>query len=341
MNKKPSITFFIEGQEHVRFVEEYIIISKYLGFGVKIASLENLNLNIKIDEIEVNVIKKNDLRKYFKNINTEWVFTTTPGVGSFYFPKSKNNNIKNKTQYVYVFHSLVSPNQVYIENSFKNFDVILSPNELITEQLKFVSSKKVKIITVGYPVLNQYKDDNKSPRADNVLIAPSWGDDSFLFDYEFMNTLTTDLLRNESKIIVRPHPMHIDRLKNDNKFEMLDINFDFNKNLNNLNDFSLLITDWSGIALEYYYLTKGKIVFIDGLKKIRRKLTKKENTVELIEDKIRNKIGIVIKKDENIENIRTKNFSITQRSEEYIQSLYTPKFNSQNVAKIIENFINI
>ena len=73
----------------------------------------------------------------------------------------------------------------------------------------------------------------------------------------------------------------------------------------------------------------------------KRKLTKKENTVELIEDKIRNKIGIVIKKDENIENIRTKNFSITQRSEEYIQSLYTPKFNSQNVAKIIENFINI
>jgi|MDTC01.1.fsa_nt_gb hypothetical protein len=341
MIKKQRVTFFIEGQEHVRFVEMYMLICKNLGFDITVASLENLEFNVEVSEIKINVILKSNLRSYFTNINTDWLFTTTPGVGSFYFPKSKNKNKTKKTRYVYLFHSLVSPNQVYIKNSFSKFDVILSPNKIITEQLIFITSKKAKIYTVGYPALNHYTDGTNASNAGRVLIAPSWGEDSFLFDYEFMESLTRVILNKDSKITIRPHPMHIERLKNDEKLKMLNVDFDFNKNLNNLNDFELLITDWSGIALEYYYLSNGKIIFVDGVKKIRRKLTSKENSIELIEDKIRKIMGVILKRNESIQNIYTNNVLITKNCEEYINSLYTPKFNFEDVSKIIKNFIKV
>ena len=44
MDKKTKTTiFFIEGQEHVRFVEPYISIVYNIGYEIKIISLENLN----------------------------------------------------------------------------------------------------------------------------------------------------------------------------------------------------------------------------------------------------------------------------------------------------------
>ena len=338
MNKKISITFFIEGQEHLRFVLSYILICRDLGFEIEVISLESLDLDIS--DVEIKIIEQSNLRESFKNIRTDWLFTTTPGVGSFYFPKSKKGFINKRTKYVYLFHSLVSPNEVYLDKSFEKFDVILSPNRLITEQLKYVTSKNVKTFTVGYPALNQYKENTKFTNKKTVLIAPSWGEESFLLDHKFMEKLVKSMSKIYDKIIIRPHPMHLAMLQKQKKFKNPKISYDFDKNLDYLNDIQMLVTDWSGISLEYYFLTNNKLIFIDGTKKIRRKLSKQEKGIELIEDKIRNIIGTIISKNEDLGNVLTKNISISHKEKIFMEALFNPKFVNNDVKEIIKTFTN-
>ena len=48
------------------------------------------------------------------------------------------------------------------------------------------------------------------------------------------------------------------------------IKIDFDKNLNYLKNISLLITDWSGISLEYYSIEQGNIIFVDTPKEEKK-----------------------------------------------------------------------
>jgi hypothetical protein len=339
MVKKSSVIFFIEGQEHLRFVEPYILILRDIGCEISITSLEELKFNEENLDLKVNLVNKNNLREYFRNISVDWVFTTTPGVGSYYFPKSRNQITKKKIRYVYVFHSLVSPNQVYLDKSFYKFDIILSPNRLISDQLKFLTPKKVQIHTVGYPVLNHYQQNRKTLEDSIILVAPSWGKNSFLFNYFFMETLVERLSKLNKKIIIRPHPMHIEKIINDQRLNNLNIEIDTDKNLNYLKDVSLLVTDWSGISLEYFHVTNNPVIFIDSLKKKRRKLTKKENSMELIEDKVRDIIGQIIKVEDVVGcNL---NLEISQNKEnlKYLSSIYSPEFNYDVIKIKIQHFL--
>jgi hypothetical protein len=52
-------------------------------------------------------------------------------------------------------------------------------------------------------------------------------------------------------------------------------------------------------------------------------------------------MGVILKRNESIQNIYTNNVLITKNCEEYINSLYTPKFNFEDVSKIIKNFIKV
>ena len=54
-------------------------------------------------------------------------------------------------KYIYFFHSLNSPNENYSKNSFNGFDLIFSPNQVISEQLSYlVNLKTTEIVTTGY-----------------------------------------------------------------------------------------------------------------------------------------------------------------------------------------------
>jgi YidC/Oxa1 family membrane protein insertase len=339
MVKKSSVTFFIEGQEHLRFVESYILVLRDIGCEITITSLEELKFTEENLDLKVNIVKKNNLREYFKNISGDWVFTTTPGVGSYYFPKSRNQTTKKKIRYVYVFHSLVSPNQVYLEKSFYKFDIILSPNKVISNQLKFLTRKKVQIYTVGYPVLNHYKQKYETSEDTIILVAPSWGKDSFLFNYSFMEALVERLSKLNKKIIIRPHPMHIKKLINDQRLNNLNIEIDTEKNLNYLKDVSLLVTDWSGISLEYFYITNNPVIFIDSIKKKRRKLTKKEDSIELIENKVRDIIGQIVKVEDVVGCNLNLEISQNKKNLKYLSNIYSPEFNYDIVKIKIQKFL--
>ena len=327
-----KIVFFSEGLEHTRFLEP--IINKLLeipDIEIWYYSLdhdEEIKMSKNVDFIH---IKRKQLLTSLKKIEADYFFTTSPGVGSLYFPKSKHVG-----KYVYTFHSLLSPNEIYKKNSFTNFDIIMSPNDLISLQLKLLISKKTRIITTGYPLFTALKKSKIKQKT--VLIAPSWGKNNIFTDHNFENLLI-NLSSKNYDIIIRPHPMQLGLFDNNTlkKYKNLNVGFDFKKDLNNLGEYSILITDWSGIALEYYKLTQRHILFTDTPKKVRRKLTNKERDIDLIEDSIREKLGYVFKLNEDLdpllESVNKYKFS---EDKEFLETIYTPLFDNFSIDEIFK-----
>ena len=294
MNEKATI--FIEGLEHKRFIEPYITALED-ELEIEILSFED----IKFDNYTTTILEKNNFNEYLLNLKSSIFITTTPGIGNAYFPKSKTFPKVDRPKYIYVFHSLVSPNEVYSKNSFSGFDIIFSPNSIISEQLEFLVSSKTKIFSTGYPLIsNNYYFQNKVSENKNVLIAPSWGKNS-LFKVVDIELLIRNLQSQNFNITLRPHPMELDLIENFVNFS--EINIDQNKDLNNLAHYDYLISDWSGIAIEFSILTNKKTIYIETPKKIRRKIKKSEKHIKLIENEIRSSAGIVLT------NINQINFS--------------------------------
>ena len=183
---------------------------------------------------------------------------------------------------------------------------------------------------------NLKRCDKNSRDTNNVLIAPSWGQDNLFsdnFNKQFLNLI--EILQNsEKKIFLRSHPMdieHVTKLReNKNTNLYLPNKIDFQK-------FDYLITDWSGISLEYFYSTKKIVGFLDTPKKIKRKLRNKELQLDLIENMIRNRIGPVI--DLNNIDINVL-FDFEYKVSDYIESLFSPEFQSKNVEEVLSNIFN-
>jgi len=328
-------TFFIEGKEHERFVYPYIEILIKNKLPIKVYSFDYLVIN-GVDSSNIEQIAKKDFLRFCLNLESDYFITTTPGIGNSYFPKSKIRKKSKRPLNIYVFHSLVSPNEVYSKNSFNGFDYILAPNSIIADQLKYITSKKNNIFTVGYPVIsNNHYISYVGSKSNKILIAPSWGPNSIFQDQRF----TDELIKNidiELKITLRPHPMEIELLKRFSKYK--NIGFDYNKELKNLGEYQFLITDWSGIGIEYSAITSNKAIYILNEKKKRRSLKNKEKNLKLIEYEIRKTCGVLIEKG-NLNELnqltkRRKDFYIQDTN--YLDKITTPKFDEHKFLKIFE-----
>ena len=315
--------FFIEGLEHLRFVEPYMKSIINSDYEIEVMSFENLLL----DDFKTILINKDEFNKFCLNLNSEYLITTTPGVGNPYFQKSKILPKSKRPKYIYLFHSLVSPNEVYSKKSFIGFDYIFCPNEIIASQLKHLTKKSTKIFSEGYPLLtNQHYFQKKfDSHNQKILIAPSWGKFNLFKDGHML----TDLIENigtEYEIYLRPHPM--EDLDTNTKNNLSNVIFDFEKDLKNLAYFDYLITDWSGIGIEYSILTNRKTLYVNTIKKKRRKLFLAEKNLELVENKIRKSAGVEINFDNlsEIESYLTTDLNIYD--DNYINKIKEPRFNT-------------
>ncbi len=315
------IIVFIENQSYLNFTKPYLDSLIRMNIEFQIFSLEN----IKIDDIENEKIKffnsKKTLNKALINLECDYFITTTPGIGNSFFPKSKILPKSKRPKYIYFFHSLVSPNENYAKNSFNGFDIILSPNNTITNQLKYIVGEKyTKILTVGYQHLE--KNNKEHINTNNFLIAPSWGKDN-LFSDKYNQQLLQMIERlkdNEKNVFLRPHPMDIEILKKLEKINGINL---YSTNDINFRNFDCLITDWSGISLEFFYSTRNVVGFVNTPKKIKRKLKRVERKLNLVENMVRNKIGPIL----DVENLDLELlFNFQYQKSEYIEKLFLPEF---------------
>ena len=118
-------------------------------------------------------------------------------------------------------------------------------------------------------------------------------------------------------------------LSKPNSFESFNnVQIDLNKDMKSLVYYDYLITDWSGIGIEYSILTNKKTIYLNTVKKKRKKLSFSEKKLVLIEDEIRKTAGIEIKLEKLNDINKYLDSDITISDNSYINSIKEPEFNS-------------
>tara|TARA_B100000902_G_scaffold308864_1_gene298150 strand:+ start:3079 stop:4065 length:987 start_codon:yes stop_codon:yes gene_type:complete len=324
---------FIENDSHYRFVSK-LVEKLYKENKLRIISLEPISHLIDHENITLSVFSQSkELISSLLNLKCDLFFTTTPGLNSSSFPKSKISPKNKRPKYIYLFHSLVSPNEMYSKNSFYNFDYIISPSETVGEQLKLLVRKKTKILNFGYLLFDNIKPYSFENCKEKVLIAPSWGDQGLSKNLSAIQKIIKSFDTNKLGAVFRPHPMNIDDF-DDKNFVLDNCEIDLNLDLKNLQDYKFLVTDCSGIALEYYFLTERPVLFINVPKKRKRNLTFEEKKLNLIEDDMKQIIGTTIEPDEIDENNIIPYIDNLKHARNFIDGVCI----SENVVKKIINY---
>jgi hypothetical protein len=229
-------------------------------------------------------------------INCKKLILTTPDYGN------TMKVSKNCDELIYIFHSLVSTYYAYKERAFDAYDVICcaGPHHYREFKKKNKNIKK-KLLRAGYPYLDTLiKNKNNYLVGKKILIAPTWNPEEANYYYINYFKLIDLLLRNNHKVILRPHPEFLKRFKP--QIDILNNNFKHLKsffldvdhsNFHSMNESKLMITDWSGIALEYAFIYKKPILFLNTKQKLLNKKIISRN-YSIIEKVVRKKIGLII-----------------------------------------------
>ncbi len=335
-----EIVFFSEGNQHTRFFEpllDYLI--KNNQNKITLITLDETDELIKDNKFSRKLVPKNNIEKIkiLKNIEADYFITTTPGIGHSYFPKSKIVPSDRRPKYVYIFHSLVSPNEMYLKNSFKNYDLIFAPSEKIKRQLSTLVSKNTKILVSGYFLFDsQSSHQNTIGDSKNILIAPTWGNDGLITNLDKLEALSNLYAEHKYKLTIRPHPMtFLDKIliKKLEKF-----NLDTSNEVKNFGIYDFLITDFSGIALEYYFFTRKPTLFIESNKKIKRKIKKAEFKFSLIENEMQEIIGSKFKIDKDYNKYVYPTILNSEKADSFIETFQNKKSSVKYVGEfLLEN----
>lgn len=264
--------------------------------------------------------------KFFLTLKSKILIMDMPDLNTFHIKRSMIFPV----HYVYLFHSMFSIHSYLRKGAIDNYDTIfcVGPHHIdeIKETEKVYGLKPKKLIKYGYGRLDTLIIEKENHlehinRENLILIAPSYGEKNLLETCGI--ELIEILLQLNFKVLLRPH---FRTLKNSRKL-IDNIKKKFGKKKNFILETGVIpptlfhtsltmISDWSGIALEYAFTFERPVIFIDVPKK---NLNPQVNDIKLdpIELTIRNKIGYVVSPN-NLEKIiqifdnlekNTKNFN--------------------------------
>jgi YidC/Oxa1 family membrane protein insertase len=244
-------------------------------------------------------------RTIFFQINQADVFVLTMmDLGNMQLKRSLH-----PVHYVYLFHSMGSTHMVDHENSFDHYDSLFcaGPHQMAEirkrETLKNLSAKH--LFDYGHPRLEEVIERGKAcsfQKQDGdppiVLIAPTWGDSS-LFN-TCGRALILVLLNAGYHVIMRPHYQSTrqshrtiaevrDAFVRHDRFEYVGHMGETDSILRS----DILISDWSGMAMEYALGLEKPVLFIDVPRRIRNPRWEELGMVPL-EDSIRSRVGEIL-----------------------------------------------
>lgn len=239
------------------------------------------------------------------------IVMTTPDLDKYYI---KRSIMKKDIEYVYIPHDMMSIHMGFREGALDAFDTIfcVGPHAIreirATEEVYKLPAKK--LVEFGYPLADKLIEAGKAERAAHVagprkeiLIAPSWQEDNLLDSC--IDSLIESLYCDEYHLTVRPHPEYVKRYsarmqaiteKYDHLVgEGLTFELDFTAN-KSVYSADLLITDWSGIALEYCFATRRPAIFVNTKIKCMNPNWEKINCMPT-EIALRDVVGVSVDKD--------------------------------------------
>ena len=244
------------------------------------------------------------------NLTAKLVVMTMPDMNTFHIKRSSK-----AMHYAYLHHSLVSTHMVYRKSAFDCFDSIFCVGQYhideIREWEKMYGLKEKKLVEHGYAPLDKLIDisNNKNEKFTSnkkvlsgdgydILLAPSWGSEGLMENYA--EEIVGVLLNAGHVVHVRPHPRTrqlsgqvLDELER--KFADYS-GFDMNEDTTNYEAFlqaNVMISDWSGVAMEFAFGLEKPVLFIDVPRKVNNPEYKTLQAIPL-EVSYRDEIGKVI-----------------------------------------------
>ena len=309
-NKKIKFIFYSENKFYQKYSSPIIelLAKKYPKQIYYVSS----DLNDKIENTNVKNLFIGDgllMKVFFAIIKAEYFFLTVTDLDNHYLKKNKNVN-----NYIYYFHVAGSTFKGYTKGAFDNYDIILCNGQFQIEEIRFRENrkniKKKKLILTGYFYFDHIlKKTNLNQNANEILVAPSWSYKYKNFINKNCIEIINELLKKGYNVSFRPHPEHFKRsfetLKNiKDKFNSYKtFRFDDNsESIKSMEKAKCLITDTSGIYLEYMLILNRPVLFLDGIDKIHNEDYSDYENFMPIEQKFKNEFGIIFSENE-IKNI--------------------------------------
>ena len=353
---KVKIVFYSEKSGFFKYyagIIKYILSNSNKVIHYITSDPEDAIFNFKHDNLRTYYIGKNKLIYLFMKLEANKVVMTTPDLQKYYLKRSL---VKEDIEYIYLDHGMTSLNLTLRTGALDYFDTIFAngPEQVkeIREIEELRNTKKKQIVEVGFPLMDDLIEKYNKNKSENekktILIAPSHQKDNIL--ESCIDNILQQLLDTEYRVIVRPHPQYIqrkperieeltdkykDKFSDDFKFEL-----DFSSN-ENVYLADLVITDWSGIGMEYSLATTKPTLYINTKMKVINKDYEKIDTKPL-DIIIRNKIGKAIDKEETKEIKKIIDELITNQNkykEENIKVREKYLFNLGESSKIAAEYI--
>ena len=248
---------------------------------------------------------RDSLPAFLPKVDSPVFVTTMPDLDSFHIKRPAASTV------VYVFHSLNSIHMAYRAGAFDAYDVFFCTGPHHTDELtrhfEQIGKTGYDLREIGYPKLDRiaaaYRSYEKTyPDETTVLIAPSWGTHNVLAADGA--GLVAALADRGYRVVVRPHPAFFESIYPEGAqiVAALQRQFGdrshviFETSITSENSFmeaDLMISDWSGAALEYALGTERPVLALDLPPKVNNPDWEQLGMLPF-EDRMRSEIGMVI-----------------------------------------------
>ena len=308
-----GIVFYSEGKAYAPYL--YPIINALAGLYGKCVYYITSDCSDPMyteqpEHVKAYFIGNGGMRTYvFSNMRARILAMTMPDLNTFHIKRSPGVD-----HYTYFHHSLVSTHMVYRRGAFDHFDSIMCVGKYheaeILERENSAGLPPKKLFTHGSPPLDTLMAiAKKSPprtkhqkKSLNILLAPSWGPSGII--ETCASEIVKVLLESGHFVKIRPHPRT--RQLSSKVLSKLFLKFSANPNFEMNEDISqhedliqadVLISDWSGVAMEFAFGLERPVLFIDVPRKINN--PEYENSkIEPLEVSYRQTVGMVLAPDE-------------------------------------------
>ena len=348
-----SVVFYAENKasiNHFRFLIEYL--TKKMNLKIcYVTSVKNDSIFLDSNQnINAFFIGDGTARtKFFLTLKAKILIMDMPDLETYHIKRSKIYPV----HYIYIFHSMFSIHSYLRKGALNNFDTVFCVGEHHEKEIREVEKKynlkQKNLVKYGFGRLDTLLDEKKQVGEKNfeknlIIMTPTYGKDNFLkiCGIEIIDIL----LESNFKVLLRPHfrifqytPDLIDKINI--KFQNHK-NFRLEEGVISKEDFhssKCLISDWSGISMEYAFVFERPVIYIDVPQKIMNDEMEKIPLIPL-EVSIREKIGYVInpKKLNDIPKILTE-VDDKSRTEEIRQIRSETVFNIGTSTKVGSEYI--
>ena len=318
---KPKYLFFSENRNYQKYT--YLIIETLAKKYPKDVYYVSSDIDDNITNLDVENIfigKSLLMNIFFLIIRAKYMFLTLTDLNNHVVKKTKNVD-----KYIYYFHAPVSTTKAYTATAFDNYDIILCNGDYHINEIRKRESikltKQKKLIKTGYFYFDYLKSRIETQTKPNeILIAPSWNYNQKNFVNENLEEIIQSVLNKGYTVKFRPHPESFKRsMLTINSFKKKFSNQKFtidetSENINSMQNAKCLITDSSGIAIEFILLFKRPALYFEGNEKIHNVEFNYYNDLVTMDQKVKESFGYSFKK----ENIKDLDILINKSISEFV-----------------------